>query len=325
MAKKPKIIFTADDYGCADEIDDGILKAVDDGLIKSVAAFANGPDVVNRLKKIKVRQDRGDVEVGCHLTITSGKPLTDLTWFNDNNGNFRSFTEMKRKGTFSEDIQDEVKKDLKEELLAQIEILEKNGITVKHLSSHHNALVFFEEYLEVFIEVAREKKIKMRSPIITPTLKNKLFITQLRVRSADNLDLFDIMELKRFSRRIPRWLAKYKKKNNVNNDFPEMPDCIDGRHYGPIPVLKPKKSKYEAKAKRKTKKMMKAINKLSPKSVVEYVYHLALLDNITKPFNMRDYAGVNKSYFDSREIEFLSLSKYLKAENVKLASWGDDM
>ena len=75
MPNNPKIIFTADDYGCADEIDNGILKAVDEGLIKSVAAFANGPDVTDRLRKIKVRQDRGEVEVGCHLTVTSGKPI----------------------------------------------------------------------------------------------------------------------------------------------------------------------------------------------------------------------------------------------------------
>ena len=324
-----KIIFTADDYGCADAIDKGILYAVDNELINSVAAFPNGPRWKERLEELSKRQYK--IDIGCHLTITSGPPVSDREKDKgrfSKNGLFREFHAMKREGTLSSNERDKVKKDLRIEIEAQLERLEEAGIkNIKHLSSHHNALTFFPEYLETVMEVARDRNLRVRSPIIKPAHKNKLFFMQLQARSVDNLDLLDVSKLSRFSKHMARWMKKYEKL--FEGKFPKTPDYIDGRHYGPMPFFNVRPGSIARKAVKKARKLHKAIEKLSDSDEVEYVFHLITHEIRKYPaqfiddYEQSEYHGVSKAYFDSRIVEMLSLTELKKKNFPTLSSWDD--
>ncbi|MGL1886131.1 MAG: ChbG/HpnK family deacetylase [Reichenbachiella sp.] len=327
-----KIIFTADDYGCNDQIDSGILEAIDEGLVNSVAVFANGPNRKDRFSKLlEVIKDK-KVDVGCHLTITSGKPITAEGKIFTKDGIFRSFVNLKRKGTFNAAKREEVKRCLKVELQGQIDVLKNAGLIVKHLSCHHNTLYFFPEYLESLIEVASENtyksetgelfKVRMRSLIVQPKIRNDLYLTQIQARSIFSLDPIDTDEIETFNENLRYWLEKKK-------DLPFRPDFADGRHYGPIPFIFVRNKMYERKAKKKCKSLLKSINLLSDDVVIEYMFHLATdklrdkgVRNYIKNFDKKAYPGVNHKYFDGRVIELMSL-KWMKSNFSinSLISW----
>ena len=98
---KQRIILTADDYGFCDQVDKGILKAASAGYITSVAAFSNGPNFEDRLEALKkARDENKGFDVGCHLTITSGRPLTEEIskeeyQFVNHNGYFLHYGDLK--------------------------------------------------------------------------------------------------------------------------------------------------------------------------------------------------------------------------------------
>ncbi|MCR9171487.1 MAG: ChbG/HpnK family deacetylase [bacterium] len=303
-----KIIFNADDYGFCDQIDDGVVKAINQGLINSVAAFANGNQGTERLKRLAQLQDKADV--GCHITITSGRPLTDTSTFSrDINGKkyFRTFTELHRPKDHAG--QERAKKELKDEINAQIDVMESAGIVVKHLSSHHNSLIFFPEYFEAQVEVARKRGIKLRSTSIIPEGKNNLYIAQLAVRSLDNLGVRNAAELFTFMRKIDEW------KQGYDHPIPAMPDAIDGSHYGPLGMDNIKsKGEFKRELRRKVRKLKKNLDELPSNAVMEYCIHMTDPDGLqTYAFTQEGsddfYPGVDWKYFDSRKVEFASLAQ----------------
>jgi len=318
-----KIIFNADDYGFCNQVDDGVIKAINQGLINSVAAFANGTNGLERLKKLSDLQDKADV--GCHITITSGKSLTDMNYFTRTlNGKkyFRTFTELQRPKEGS--TINKAKEELKAEINAQIDVLVAAGIDVKHLSSHHNSLIFFPEYFEAQVEVARERDIKLRSTSIIPEGKNNLYIAQLAVRSLDNLGVKDAAELFKYMRNIDDW------KSNYNQRIPPMPDAIDGSHYGPLGMDNIKtQGEFNREVRRKVRKLKKNIEDLADNAVMEYCIHLTDPNGLSH-YTFADennpdyYPGVDWKYFDSRKVEFASLSQ-MKADGAlpAMSRWDD--
>lgn len=318
-----KIIINADDYGFCDQVDDGVVKAINLGLINSVAAFANGTNGLKRLKRLAPLQDKADI--GCHISITSGKPLTDMKYFTRTlNGRkyFRTFTELERPKNDAE--KEAAKKELKAEINASIDLMEKAGITVKHLSSHHNSLIFFPEYFEASVEIARERNIKLRSTTIIPKGKNNLYIAQLAVRSLDNLGVKDALGLFKFMRNIEKW------KTGYGQPIPAMPDSIDGSHYGPLGIDNIKtKGEFKREVRRKVKGLKKNIEDLADNAVIEYCIHLTDPDGMsTYTFTDENHAdyypGVDWKYFDSRKVEFASLQQLKEdGEFPKLVRWAD--
>ena len=318
-----KIIFNADDYGFCDQIDDGVIKAIDQGLINSVAAVANGNNGLERLKRLAKMQDRADI--GCHITITSGKPLTDASSFTREIGSvnyFRKFTQLERPKKDAN--QNKAKHELKEEINAQIDLMEMAGINVKHLSSHHNSLIFFPEYFEAQVEIARDRGIKLRSTSILPEGKNNLYIAQLAVRSLDNLGVKNALELLTFMRKIDAWKSEY------NQPIPVMPDAIDGSHYGPLGIDNIKtRNEFKREVRRKVRKLKKNLEDLPSNAVMEYCIHMTDPDGLssyafTKEGTDDYYPGVDWKYFDSRKVEFASLEQ-LKEDGgfPKLSRWDE--
>src|SRR4051812_27086814 len=89
-----QLIITADDFGVYPSINEGIKSAVLKGKVNSVAVLPNYKDSIKNTKEL-LEAVQNKVEIGCHLTITSGKPLVATTETFMNGSSFRSFDNLK--------------------------------------------------------------------------------------------------------------------------------------------------------------------------------------------------------------------------------------
>lgn len=307
-----KLIITADDYGVFPSINLGVIEAVKAGKVNSVACFANYKDSVTNVKKLLNETDE-KVDVGCHLTITSGKPVTgDKASSMCNKGNFRDYSELRKKIDLVA---------LENELQEQINVFKNAGIKVKHLSCHHNSLTLFQEFYEVYMKVARDNKLPMRSPVIIPESETRAFILMMRARLLENISLRDNAELKKFSKEIAQFF-----KDNANGI--KTTSHLESSHYGPVPFdnILPGRVTKIANNKRKELKSLLNDFAISADESKELMLHLIKEDirNIDDYWDI-DYTGVNRKYFDSRIVEFESIMKYDYKEHpeLKIVGWSD--
>ncbi|MBL4755257.1 MAG: ChbG/HpnK family deacetylase [Flavobacteriales bacterium] len=305
-----KLIVTADDYGVFPSIDKGIISAVLANKVNSVAAFTNYKDsVANTLHLLEVTN--GEVEVGCHLTITSGKPITnDKAKSLCKNGYFRQFNEFRREMDPA---------GLKSELNAQIKVFQDANIKLHHLTCHHNSLSLFPEYFEVYLEVARKHKLPIRSNNIHPPQHHSMYLQVLCYMLLDDLKLKDRKEIVTFGQEINTYFAK--QANGVKS-----PDILESRHYGPIPMFSITKGQIAKKVRKKHSALdalFKSYVESNTYSSMELMLHLAQ-DEIPgfNEYEEIDYPGINRRYFDSRIVEFKSIMNYdLAKAEVEMISW----
>ena len=119
-----KLIITADDFGVFPSINQAVKTAVLQGKVNSVACIANYKDSVKNVKQL-INAVGNKAEIGCHLTITSGTPLTITQHeFFCKGQFFNSFGNLNIDGLEKEtDL-------LEKELKAQIETFLDNGIAI---------------------------------------------------------------------------------------------------------------------------------------------------------------------------------------------------
>jgi predicted glycoside hydrolase/deacetylase ChbG (UPF0249 family) len=67
------LIVNADDFGYFDHVSDGILDCVDAGAVTATGVMTNSPAFAMHAERL---QERPGVDIGVHLTLTSGEPLT---------------------------------------------------------------------------------------------------------------------------------------------------------------------------------------------------------------------------------------------------------
>src|SRR6476620_3508454 len=136
------LIVTADDYGVFPAINEAVIEAAKAKKINSVSVLANYDGAGNyrsSQENLKILLDEAgeELDIGCHLTITSGKPLTKekMDFIRDEDGNFLSYRSFRNFKSPAE------KAALKNELCAQVDRLhELTGFKIKHLTNHHNSL-----------------------------------------------------------------------------------------------------------------------------------------------------------------------------------------
>lgn len=127
-----RIIINADDFGLNENCTQAIAEAFSRNLITSTTMCGNGAafDLAVRL----AREHELTEKIGVHLNITEGTPLTKeiqrIPLFCDANGQFRRGSYRWLKGN--------EKKALFEELDAQINRIQKAGIPITHIDSHHH-------------------------------------------------------------------------------------------------------------------------------------------------------------------------------------------
>lgn len=353
MAEKTRLIITADDYGFCDEVDKGIRDACRQGLVNSVAVLPNGYDSAGRLQKLREIQQAYEAEnlshadsrvnhldIGCHFTITSGRALTEAARENkylSKKGYFREYTKMRLPDIQDEDAIETLKDVLRKELMAQLAVF-KDIVQVKHLSSHHDSLIFFRDYYAIFLEIAGINKIPVRSPNLIPYSRQEAYYGIIGTRNKGNLPKY--------------WKKHYTefRKSRLEQKEPDLvkgfqsPDYLFGGNYftrtiaGGIWEEKPQ----ERAADDKMKEHYPASNGYTteqPLSLhgasVEICAHLIdpynTIDfnhggpNYTQKDHPHYYPGVSSSYFDGRAMEFRLLKKLkprIHQDNtVEFTSW----
>lgn len=317
------LIITADDYGVFPAINGAILEAVKEGKINSVAALANFdghgqyPGSVENLKRL-IGVAEGKAEIGCHLTITSGKPVTGdkMKFACDAAGNFLSYTSMRNFKTPQE------LKALEEELCEQVKRLESvNGFKAKHLTNHHNSLTLFPHHFKVYMDVARKFNLPMRSTLIRPDKRQNFYMQYLDRRLSNSIHAIDRDEMLKFAKGIGDFFK-------AEGTALKSPQVLDSRHYGPVSLLPLVRLAEQLLVRRKRKGMdeLYASFKAGEENSLEFLLHLARPGRFSVDRSRDlDYTGIDRSYFDSRAIEFKSIMGYDTGqwEGVARKGWGD--
>ena len=147
-----KLIINGDDYGLTLGVSKGIVEAIKNGKMTDTTAMVNMPAFE---ESIKYALDNGITEMGVHLTLSCGRPLTDAPSLVDENGKFdKNVYEL---GTY--DI-----KEVEMEFRAQIEKFLSTGMKLNHLDGHHHLFAMVPATLMVALKLGKEYDIPMRCP-----------------------------------------------------------------------------------------------------------------------------------------------------------------
>jgi len=150
-----QLIVSADDFGLARGINEGISKAFREGIVTSINVIPAGGayyDARSALKEIK------PPEIGAHLALTETAPVTSpgkIPTLVDGEGKFcknhrRFFLRLISKKISREDIYTE--------LVSQMERLREIGIPITSLSGHEH-IHMHPDILKIFIEIAKKYRV----------------------------------------------------------------------------------------------------------------------------------------------------------------------
>jgi len=130
---KRRLVVNADDLGLTVGVNDGIFEAHDLGILTSASLFANAPATADAIRRAEARPSLG---VGAHLTLVDGSPVLpsrQVPTLIADDGRFR----RSWKPFIVACLQGRVSLvEVKEELTAQIEQLQRAGIALTHLDTH---------------------------------------------------------------------------------------------------------------------------------------------------------------------------------------------
>lgn len=134
MTKRLQLVITCDDGGLSEGIDTAVIELYEEGFVSAVSVMSNMPQAkvgLTRYKKIP------KLEIGAHLTLTEGQPLTTsaraLTLVKD--GRFKSREWLFTRGLF---LSDDLLQIIQSELDAQIQVFIEHGIQPRHITTHHH-------------------------------------------------------------------------------------------------------------------------------------------------------------------------------------------
>lgn len=316
-----KIILTADDFGVDDKIDSAIINLAKYNIINSVEILVNngenGAESIRRTENLLDQTENVNpgLELGVHLTITSGKPVSD-----------GDLSEILFEGYFisAKNTNSRVKPDaIYKELKRQIEILKSNQRIwnkITHLTNHHDALWFFPKYTEVYVRLAQEYRLPIRNSIVQPELNAWLYYEFLGPRDASPED-----------KAIVKKAYELRKKGQFENgdlDYLST-NYLDSSHYSLwLTIVDASPYKSDVFALRRQEQLRDAFkhvrethDKLSIPQVVEVLLHVreggvngskvklpkAKRNRAFDKYDLEHYNGISTSYFDGRSVEYISL------------------
>lgn len=307
------LIITADDYGVFPSINQGVKNAILNNKVNSVACIPNYKDSIKNVKSLL--NDVGDkAEIGCHLTISSGEALTvqnhDAFCYGKT---FRPFSNL------NIDAIEEVPELLEKELKAQVTIFLDSGITITNLSCHHTTLTTTAGLFKIYLKVAADFKLPIRSVNISPVAKDCTYRTILNLMLLRDVPLKKLREMKRFGKEITNYFNNYESKIIA-------PNILESSHYGPIPQagFLDLTAPIEISKKHKNLKRFLSDYSTNNNTSAELMTHLIADDlYLLEEDDGIDYPGIDQNYFDSRLLEYKSLNSFDFSEytEVKSGSW----
>jgi len=156
------VVINADDFGITSAISKGILEGCHSGALTSVSAVVTTPSWDEALDRVK----KAGVDVGIHLTLNAGKPLSRALFSSSLVENGLSFWKTPGKTPRMYLANDKKHRCLiYDEFKLQIERLISKGITPTHLDSHFHIHVF-PAIAGIVLELGREFRIRyVRVPV----------------------------------------------------------------------------------------------------------------------------------------------------------------
>lgn len=344
-----KVIFTADDYGVVDSINLGITNAVTNGMLNSVTCFTNyglnGSKSLANIRKLERLKSQKPLSLGVHLTVTSGNPILgrgavrllcrdqNKTERGYNESDFYDFTKLLNHYRFlSSSDKMLFQEQMFNELEAQIKVFTNPGdggapIQLDHLTSHHNSLLFHEDFFNVLLKLSNKFEVKMRNDRVPVPLRSLTNLPQWKDTGYYNTKgkvVFPKLNIAKLKRNLKR----------PENKSIKTVGLLHSNHFGPIPFILKKNIKRLIKKKHGLSDgMLRDLVRYDQESM-EFLLHLRAgkLYRSHKPYKEETratgYAGINPKSFDSRTAEYESFVKRFKKgtklpAGIELGTWED--
>jgi chitin disaccharide deacetylase len=127
------LIITADDFGAAVEVNEGVERAHRGGILSAASLMVAGAAAHDAVRRAKAMPR---LRVGLHLVLVEGKPVlpaSAVPLLVDSSGNFR--TDMARAG-MAMFFRSVVQRQLENEIEAQFEAFRATGLSLDHVNAH---------------------------------------------------------------------------------------------------------------------------------------------------------------------------------------------
>ena len=146
-----KIIITADDYGMCQSVDTAIDNCIMAGLVTTTNVMLN-METPNNAKLLRTRFPH--ISVGIHWNVTTGKPLLakdEIPSLVDENGNFFSVSEFKRRMQKEKIVKDHLRAELRAQYKAFYELCGEPD----YWNTHENSALCLKAF-NIFSTLAKE-------------------------------------------------------------------------------------------------------------------------------------------------------------------------
>jgi predicted glycoside hydrolase/deacetylase ChbG (UPF0249 family) len=186
-----RLNVNADDFGLSEAVDRGILEAHARGIVTSTSMLATGEPCATTLARLRETATLG---VGVHLNISDGRPVSrveDVPSLVDPEGRFWS-------GQALLDALGRLEKgELRAELTAQVQRCRQLlGRELDHLDCHQHILLFHPNTLAVFLQLAKDLALPVRSPAcFLEASRLDAFVRRIETENGIRLDLGNRQEL----------------------------------------------------------------------------------------------------------------------------------
>lgn len=357
-----KYILTADDFGPVDFINKGIIEQVKTGTINSVHVLVN-VDAPNQLKTamLQLREAIPEgrlLDIGCHLTLTSGTPMyyqeatgksvaqkIALTWgkmvqkngdtycFKDYRKFYFNFYKKRHKGRYIDAITKEFMRQI-DALGELVSELNQSGeyprFQYNSVSNHHNVFSAREELFELYVSSAKYqgRSLAIRAPKKMPKFKNSLFY---------NLNLsffrFPINPVHRWKvYQLTRAFSqhRYTGDQKIEIQSPDYTDITFYKSLGSLSVRDVSNQRVTDRLRKLNLMDSRTRMIIKPSMIVEFIFHLGLGEesDILNEDVTQGYSGINRKFFDDRLVEYRALSQAktspsLKTIFTRVISWSD--
>lgn len=167
-----KIILNADDFGRHEKINEAVKKSVETGALRSATLMPSGAAFDDA---VRIAKNTPTLGVGIHLTLVDDIPVSNPknipTLIKDGKfyHNYMAFLKAYLTGNIS-------RKDIRTELSAQFEKMNRTGLKFTHIDSHQH-LHHAPGILEIALELAKKAGI------------NKLRISHTELFSGENTNI----------------------------------------------------------------------------------------------------------------------------------------
>lgn len=169
-----RIIVNADDFGINEVVTAEIERMVKLGAISSTTVLANGT-CLDEVKRFASSHPK--VSYGVHLCLSEFGSITKSVGLHragltDEKGDFvhKAIFRLKNLGD------EEVRKSIKEELNAQIDVVSELGFSISHADSHHHVHTIYS-LRDIFAEVLKDHRLnKLRIEDDFRTLRMKAHV-----------------------------------------------------------------------------------------------------------------------------------------------------